>query len=64
MEVFSENEDDTQKNRWKKDKKKCFRKSVSSEIFGINSIKKSYIPRVIPKNKEPIAHIRDRYMNS
>ena len=45
-------------------KKKNFRVSVSAEVYGIHNIKKPYVPRVIPKNEDQIARIKDKCMQS
>ena len=73
MEVSSESEDDISPEEQEKideemkkrqNKKKCFRTSVSAEVYGIHNIKKPFVPRVIPKNEEQIARIKDRCMQS
>ena len=73
MEVSSESEEDITPEEQKKideemkkrqNKKKNFRVSVSAEVYGIHNIKKPYVPRVIPKNEDQIARIKDKCMQS
>jgi cAMP-dependent protein kinase regulator len=73
MEVSSESDEDITPEEQKRIdeemkkrqiKKKGNRTSVSAEVYGIHNIKKPYVPRVIPKNEEQIARIKDKCMQS
>ena len=73
MEISSESDEDISPEEQKKideemqkrqQKKKCYRLSVSAEVYGIHNVKKPYVPRVIPKTDEQISRIKDRCMLS
>ena len=73
MEVSSESEEDVsaeeqkridEEMKKKQTKRKGNRTSVSAEVYGIHNVKKPFKPRVIPKNEEQIARIKERCMQS